>query len=134
MADREQRDSLIEIKEVTMMSQPLPSLPPRPRAPWRPQLAGAVPLRSLQLVQQSLATLFLTGRLTGSRQDLKDFLGKLEADIICGALGLTMGSQKEAAYLMGIKPTALHEKMKRFGLIQSDPGNTEGGHHEPLDR
>lgn len=117
-----------------MMSPSLPTFPPRPQAPWRPQLAGAVPARSLLLVQQSMATLFLTDRLSGSREDLKGFLGRLEADIICGALGLTMGCQKEAASLMGIKPTALHEKMKRFGLMQADPAKPTGGNHEPLDR
>ena len=50
--------------------------------------------------------------------DLASEVQRYEADLIRCALTRTGGRQRRAAALLGIKPTTLHEKMKRYGMIQ----------------
>ena len=42
---------------------------------------------------------------------------RFEIRLINHALELTDGNQKRAAELLGLRPTTLHEKMKRYGLM-----------------
>ncbi len=56
--------------------------------------------------------------------DLAGEVQRYEADLIRCALTRTGGRQRRAAALLGIKPTTLHEKMKRYGMIQT-PANDE---------
>ena len=55
-----------------------------------------------------------------TKLDLTDEVHRFEADLIRCALTRTGGRQRRAAALLGIKPTTLHAKMKRFGMIQSE--------------
>ena len=48
--------------------------------------------------------------------NLRDLFLELEKRIIVCALLMRQGCQKDAASLLGVKPTALHEKMKRLAL------------------
>lgn len=41
---------------------------------------------------------------------------KFEADMIRHALAITGGHQLRAAHILGIKPTTLNNKIKRFGI------------------
>lgn len=49
--------------------------------------------------------------------DLAGEVQRYEADLIRTALIRTGGRQRRAAALLSIKPTTLHEKMKRYGMI-----------------
>jgi DNA-binding NtrC family response regulator len=50
--------------------------------------------------------------------DLSEEVRDFEADLIRCALVKTDGHQAQAARLLNIKPTTLHEKMKRYGIQQ----------------
>jgi transcriptional regulator with GAF, ATPase, and Fis domain len=47
---------------------------------------------------------------------LKDFMLKVELNLIIASLKKAKGNQKKAAEILGIKPTTLHEKMKRHNI------------------
>ena len=53
--------------------------------------------------------------------DLSEEVREFEADLIRCALVKTDGHQAQAARLLNIKPTTLHEKMKRYGIQQFEP-------------
>jgi transcriptional regulator with GAF, ATPase, and Fis domain len=52
--------------------------------------------------------------------DLAKEVQQFESDLIRCALVRTGGNQRKAARLLKIKPTTLHEKMKRYGVISID--------------
>ena len=55
--------------------------------------------------------------------DLSGEVQRFEEDLIRCALTRTGGRQRRAAALLGIKPTTLHAKMKRYGMIHSENGD-----------
>jgi two-component system, NtrC family, response regulator HydG len=57
-------------------------------------------------------------RFGGSRPTLKDLVEAYERHVIEDALQAASGNQRRAARALGVLPTTLHEKMKRFGLIR----------------
>jgi DNA-binding NtrC family response regulator len=52
-----------------------------------------------------------------SRMDLSEEVHRFESDIIRCALVRTGGRLRQAANLLNIKPSTLHAKMKRYGLL-----------------
>ena len=52
----------------------------------------------------------------GSCVNLRDAVRRFEIDLIQRALAQTRGSQVQAAKLLGVNATTLHEKMNRYGL------------------
>ncbi len=48
---------------------------------------------------------------------LKNFMGEFEKEMICRALRVSGGNQRVASFILGIKPTSLNEKIKKFKLI-----------------
>jgi DNA-binding NtrC family response regulator len=52
--------------------------------------------------------------------DLSGEVQRFEEDLIRCALTRTGGRQRRAAALLGIKPTTLHAKMKRYGMIHHE--------------
>ena len=50
---------------------------------------------------------------------LKQFLNNIERSVIHSALLVTGGSQKQAARILGVKQTALCEKIKRLNIKSS---------------
>lgn len=52
--------------------------------------------------------------------DLSDEVQRFETNIIKCALVRTGGRQRQAARLLHIKPTTLHAKMKRYGILHMD--------------
>jgi len=48
---------------------------------------------------------------------LKEFINEFEKQIIEQVLLFTHGNEKRAAYLLGVKPTTLCEKMKKHKII-----------------
>lgn len=61
--------------------------------------------------------------------DLADEVQRFETNIIKCALVRTGGRQRQAARLLHIKPTTLHAKMKRYGILQSEPENNGWGNY-----
>lgn len=61
--------------------------------------------------------------------DLMDEVQRFEANIIKCALVRTGGRQRQAARLLHIKPTTLHAKMKRYGILQSDSDEAGWGNY-----
>lgn len=57
-----------------------------------------------------------------TKVDLSGEVQRFEVDLIRCALTRTGGRQRRAAALLGIKPTTLHAKMKRYGMIQGESG------------
>lgn len=47
---------------------------------------------------------------------LKEFLANIERSLILVTLEKTDGDQKKAAEILGLKPTTLHEKIKRYHI------------------
>lgn len=47
---------------------------------------------------------------------LKELMDRIEKDIIVRSLRMADGNQKQAAGILGIKYTTLHEKLKKFGI------------------
>ena len=61
--------------------------------------------------------------------DLMDEVQRFESNIIKCALVRTGGRQRQAARLLHIKPTTLHAKMKRYGILQSDADESGWGNY-----
>ena len=61
--------------------------------------------------------------------DLMDEVQRFESNIIKCALVRTGGRQRQAARLLHIKPTTLHAKMKRYGILQSDSEESGWGNY-----
>jgi DNA-binding NtrC family response regulator len=61
--------------------------------------------------------------------DLSDEVQRFESNIIKCALVRTGGRQRQAARLLHIKPTTLHAKMKRYGILQSDADESGWGNY-----
>jgi DNA-binding NtrC family response regulator len=59
------------------------------------------------------------GEFRPSRPTLKGMLEAYERRVIEEALRAVGGNQRQAARLLGVLPTTLHEKMKRLGLLSS---------------
>jgi transcriptional regulator with GAF, ATPase, and Fis domain len=47
---------------------------------------------------------------------LKDFLARVELRLIVFSLNKANGNQRKAAKILGIKPTTLNEKLRRFNI------------------
>jgi two-component system response regulator HydG len=63
-----------------------------------------------------------------TRATLKDLVEEYEKGIIEQALRAANGNQRQAARTLGVLPTTLHEKMKRFGMLR----RTEHERYEPV--
>lgn len=99
--------------------------------PIAPPLAPASPDReagaaqALERMKESLASAFLAANLDIQNLPLKAFLDSFEKNILLACLRLTQGNQRDAAALLGLKPTALFEKMRKHG-IRSQRGRLPG--------
>ena len=61
-----------------------------------------------------------TGLSLGKAIRLRDETRRFETMLILRALAITGGRQLPAARLLGLRPTTLHETMKRYGIRPSD--------------
>lgn len=60
--------------------------------------------------------LFIENLYYGKKIPLKNFLNDIEIRLIIFSLMETNGNQREAAKILGIKPTTLNEKMKKHNV------------------
>jgi DNA-binding NtrC family response regulator len=78
--------------------------------------SGPEALVSLQKTAEVLAMAYMVTNLNFKTIPLKEFMDDCERKILLSSLRLTHGSQKNAAELLGLKPTALFEKMRKHGI------------------
>jgi len=61
-------------------------------------------------------SIFIEDFYQGRKKPLKDFLNDIELRLILYSLNEANGNQREAAKILGIKPTTLNEKLKRYNI------------------
>lgn len=66
-----------------------------------------------------LAKSYIKNNLTSELTPLKDFINKIERSVIDSTLLLTMGNQKNASEILGVKKTSLNQKIKRFKIVKN---------------
>lgn len=69
--------------------------------------------RSLEEALESLVTAYLLANLNSKRTPLKEFMDEFEKRVLRSCLNLTQGHQRNAAAILGVKYTALFEKMRK---------------------
>lgn len=70
----------------------------------------------LKKARQELITAYTLSNFADYIQPLNDFVEALEKEIIQYALIISEENQKKAAFLLGLKPPTLCEKMKRYDI------------------
>jgi len=89
--------------------------------PWMPdpiQLrrsfwADPQAVKSLEEVMETLVSAYLVANLNSKGIPLKEFMDSFEKQIIRTCLHLTQGHQRNTASILGLKYTALFEKMRK---------------------
>jgi DNA-binding NtrC family response regulator len=69
--------------------------------------------KSMEDAMGSLVASYLVAALNFRNLPLKEFMDTIERQILLSGLRLTGGHQKNAAVILGLKPTALFEKMRK---------------------
>ena len=59
---------------------------------------------------------YLLSNCVNGNVPLKNFMGEFEKEMISRALRLSGGSQRIASFILGIKPTTLNEKIKKYKI------------------
>jgi len=70
-------------------------------------------VKSMEYAAESLASTYLAANLNYRNTPLKEFMDSFEKKILLACLRLTQGHQKNAAAILGLKTTALFEKMRK---------------------
>jgi len=70
-------------------------------------------VKSLEKNMESLVFAYLVANLNFKNIPLKEFMDDFEKKTLLTCLGLTHGNQRNAAAILGLKPTALFEKMRK---------------------
>jgi DNA-binding NtrC family response regulator len=73
-------------------------------------------MRILENITESVVFAYLVANLNFKNIPLKEFLHGFEKKILLACLRLSNGNQKNAAAVLGLKPTALIEKMHKYGI------------------
>lgn len=75
-----------------------------------------LPEASLERIAESLVQAYLAANLHSRGTPLKEFMDSFEKRILLACLRLAQGNQKNVAAVLGIKPTALFEKLRKHGI------------------
>ena len=73
-------------------------------------------MRAMEKTAEFLVMAYLAANLNFKDIPLKQLLDDCEKKILVDCLHMTRGSQRNAAALLGLKPTALFEKMRKHGI------------------
>jgi DNA-binding protein Fis len=76
--------------------------------------------KNLEDLQEKMFATYLQSNSLSGRIQLKDFLGGLEKNLLLYSLKLTGGNQRKAASILGIKPTTLFEKLRKYQIQEKD--------------
>ena len=66
--------------------------------------------------RDTLIRSYILNNCTKKNVPLKNFIDEIEKDMISKALKVAGGNQRVASFILGIKPTTLNEKIKKFNL------------------
>jgi DNA-binding NtrC family response regulator len=69
--------------------------------------------KSMEDAMEALVASYLAAALNFRNLPLKEFMDAIEKQVLLSGLRLTGGHQKNAAVILGLKPTALFEKMRK---------------------
>lgn len=69
--------------------------------------------RSMEKIMETLVSSYLAANLSVQCTPLKEFMDDFEKRILRACLTLTQGHQRDAAAILGLKHTALFEKMRK---------------------
>ncbi len=72
--------------------------------------------KNIDDISEILVREYLMKNISQENIALKSFINDLERRIINFTLGLTNGNQKNASIILGVKETALCEKIKKYDL------------------
>ena len=86
----------------------VPQLTPR-----NSQDGAAQATRSLENLSELLVSAYLAASMGTRSIPLKEFMDGFEKAILLACLRLTLGNQKDASTILGIKATAMFEKMRK---------------------
>ena len=114
-------DALIAMPELSRPAAHAQAQPLKVKSSWVDD--GSV--ESLEKSKESLVLAYLIANQNFKNIPLKTFLDGFEKKILLACLRLTRGSQKSAAAMLSLKPTALFEKMRKHG-IRSCRGRLSG--------
>lgn len=70
-------------------------------------------LKSLENARDSLISAYLGACLNYSGIPVKDFMDGVEKHLLLACLSMTQGHQRNAAVILGLRPTTLFEKMQK---------------------
>jgi len=59
---------------------------------------------------------YILNNCTNKNVPLKNFIDEFEKEMISKALVVSRGNQRIASFILGMKPTTLNEKIKKFNL------------------
>ena len=98
--------------------------------PWKSRGGAAQAGRSLEATSESLVAAYLAASMGPRSVPLKEFMDGFEKAILLACLRLTLGNQKDAAAILGIKPTELFRRiatdaMQTPGLLPPVPAVTD---------
>jgi len=68
-------------------------------------------------VTRELIELYIRQTCRRDHLGLKEAIDRLERDVIVDVLERTNGNQREAAEILGLKPTTLFYKLRRMGIM-----------------
>ncbi len=74
----------------------------------------------LASAQNQLVKAYLSLNFVSECKSLKFFINEFEKCVIEETLNITNGHQRHASKILGIKPTSLNEKIKKFKLNRKD--------------
>ncbi len=60
---------------------------------------------------------FILKNCISDNEPLKNFIDNIEKDMIDKALKVSAGNQRVASFILGLKPTTLNEKIRKFKII-----------------
>ena len=73
----------------------------------------------LKKLRDTLIKNYLLSNCVSANVPLKNFMGEFEKELICRALRVSGGSQRIASFILGLKPTTLNEKIKKFKIRET---------------
>ena len=76
----------------------------------------------MTLAQDQLVKAYLSMNFVSDCLSLKCFINDFEKNVIKETLNITNWHQRHASKILGIKPTSLNEKIKKFKLNQKEKG------------
>jgi DNA-binding NtrC family response regulator len=73
-------------------------------------------VKSMETTSSALTSTYLAANMNFKNIPLKEFMDQIEKRILLTCLDMTHGHQKNAAAILGLKPTALFEKMRKHSI------------------